>query len=228
LLRRPPKGGLVFVLDDDESVSEAIAALLQTADYRVETFATSEAFLARPPALEAACLVLDIELPDATGLELQQRFAESHSDVPIVFVTGHADVVRSVQAMKAGAVEFLTKPFPPEALLSGVERALARSQQIREQQAESKGLLERYTKLSPRERQVMQLVVAGLTNKEAAQKLGTRVITVKMQRGKMMRKMQVRTLPDLVRMATKLGLGQNLDDIAVPAQSKARRPRPKS
>jgi FixJ family two-component response regulator len=223
LLRRTPKGGLVFVLDDDESVTEAIAALLQTAEFRVETFSTSEAFLARPPAAEAACLVLDIELPGATGLELQQRFAESHSDVPIIFVTGHADVVRSVQAMKAGAVEFLTKPFPPEALLSGIERALARSQEIREQQADRKGLLERCAKLSPRERQVMQLVVAGLTNKEAAQKLGTRVITVKMQRGKMMRKMQARTLPDLVRMATKLGLGQNPDEVAAPLPRKAHR-----
>jgi RNA polymerase sigma factor (sigma-70 family) len=228
LLRRTPKGGLVFVLDDDESVSEAIAALLQTAEFRVETFASAEAFLARPAAEEAACLVLDIELPGATGLELQQRFAQSHSDVPIVFVTGHADVMRSVQAMKAGAVEFLTKPFSPEALLSGVERALLRSQEIREQQADRKSLLEHYAKLSPRERQVMQLVVAGLTNKEVAQKLGTRVITVKMQRGKMMRKMQARTLPDLVRMATKLGLGQNFDQLEEPSSATARRPRPKS
>jgi FixJ family two-component response regulator len=225
LHRRTPKGGLVFVLDDDESVSEAIAALLRVAEFQVETFATPEAFLARPPAGEAACLVLDIELPGATGLELQQRFAETHSDVPIVFVTGHADVGRSVQAMKAGAVEFLTKPFSPEALISGVERALERSQETRDQQADRKDLLGRYTKLSPREHQVMQLVVAGLTNKEVADKLGTRVITVKMQRGKMMRKMQARTLPDLVRMATKLGLGQNLDEFARALPAKARRPK---
>jgi FixJ family two-component response regulator len=223
-----PKDGLVFVIDDDESVRETIASLLRAAHFRVEVFATAEAFLARPPADETACLVLDIQLPGATGLALQQLFAESHSDVPIVFVTGHADVDRSVRAMKAGAVEFLTKPVSEEALLAGIERALARSREIRAQQADHKSLLELYATLSPRERQVMQLVVAGLTNKEAAQKLGTRVITVKMQRGKMMRKMQARTLPDLVRMATKLGLEQNPEAVPEPPPPKPRRPRPKS
>jgi FixJ family two-component response regulator len=228
LQKRTPQAGLVFVVDDDESVRESIAALLRAADHRAETFATAEAFLARPRAEEAACLVLDIQLPGATGLELQQLFAESHSDVPIVFVTGHADVDRSVQAMKAGAVEFLTKPFPADALLAGVERALTRSREIRVEQAERKSLLERHAKLSLRERQVMQLVVEGLTNKEVAEKLGTRVITVKMQRGKMMRKMQARTLPDLVRMATKLGLEQSSEIVSVAPPSKSKRPRPKA
>jgi FixJ family two-component response regulator len=200
--------GLVFVVDDDDSVREAIAALLCVAGYSVESFADSEAFLEHPRPSEAACLVLDIKLPGATGLELQQRFADTHPDVPIVFVTGHANVDLSVRAMKAGALEFLTKPFSDEALLAGVERAIERSRQIRAHQSEVNGLVERYSELSPRERQVMQLVVAGLTNNEVAQKLGTRVITVKVQRGKMMRKMRASSLPDLVRMAAKLGLEQ--------------------
>lgn len=194
----------------------------------METFATSEAFLARPRAEEPACLVLDIELPDATGLELQQQFAETHQDVPIIFVTGHADVDLSVRAMKAGAVEFLTKPFSDVALLAGVERALTRSREVRAQQAELNSLAGRYAKLTPRERQVMALVVEGLTNNEVAEKLGTRVITVKVQRGRMIRKMQASSLPDLVRMAGKLEVGQKRGAMAASQPATPKLPRSKN
>ena len=224
----PPERGLVFVVEDDDSVRAAIAELLRFSGCRVETFATSEAFLARPPAEEPACLVLDIELPDATGLELQQQFAESHQDVPIIFVTGHADVDLSVRAMKAGAVEFLTKPFSDVALLAGVERALTRSREVRAQQAELNSLSARYATLTPRERQVMALVVEGLTNSDVAEKLGTRVITVKVQRGSMIRKMQASSLPDLVRMVGKLEVGQKSGALSPSRPAPPKSPRSKN
>jgi FixJ family two-component response regulator len=198
--------GLVFVVDDDPSVRVAVEGLLQAAGWRVETFATPDAFLARPRAEEAACLVLDIELPGTGGLELQEELARTHGDIPIVFITGHGDVDRSVRAMKAGAVEFLMKPFSDVALLDGIERAMARSKELRLRAAELALLNERYATLSARERQVMQLVISGLMNKEIAHELGTREVTVKVQRGKVMRKMRAQSLPDLVRMAEKLGI----------------------
>jgi FixJ family two-component response regulator len=198
--------GLVFVVDDDQSVRDALEGLLQSAGWRVETFATSDEFLARPPSEEATCLVLDIELPGTGGLELQDELARIGGDIPIVFITGHGDVSRSVRAMKAGAVEFLVKPFSDVALLDGIERAIERSKELLVRKAELALLNERYAKLSARERQVMQLVITGLMNKEIAHELGTREVTVKVQRGKVMRKMHAQSLPDLVRMAEKLGI----------------------
>lgn len=198
--------GLVFVVDDDQSVRDALVGLLESAGWRVETFATSDEFLARPRPEEAACLVLDIELPGTGGLELQEELGRIRGDIPIVFITGHGDVGRSVRAMKAGAVEFLVKPFSDVALLDGIERAIERSKELLSRKAELTVLNERYAKLSARERQVMQLVISGLMNKEIAHELGTREVTVKVQRGKVMRKMHAQSLPDLVRMAEKLGI----------------------
>jgi len=199
-------------LDDDRSVRDALEGLLQSAGWRVETFATSDEFLARPLAEEAACLVLDIELPGTGGLELQDELARVRGDLPIVFITGHGDVGRSVRAMKAGAVEFLVKPFSDLALLDGIERAIERSKELLSRKAELAVLNEHYATLSARERQVMQLVISGLMNKEIAHQLGTREVTVKVQRGKVMRKMHAQSLPDLVRMAEKLGIPTSRGD----------------
>jgi FixJ family two-component response regulator len=206
------KRGLVFVVDDDQSVRDALEGLLQSAGWRVETFATSDEFLARPLAEEVACLVLDIELPGTGGLELQDELARMRGDLPIVFITGHGDVGRSVRAMKAGAVEFLVKPFSDVALLDGIERAIERSKELLSRKAELAVLNDHYATLSARERQVMQLVISGLMNKEIAHQLGTREVTVKVQRGKVMRKMHAQSLPDLVRMAEKLGIPTSRGD----------------
>ena len=196
----------VFVVDDDVSVREALEDWLRTAGWNVRAFASAEAFLACPPASGPNCLVLDVSLPDLNGLDLQTRIAGDRADMPIIFITGYGDVPMSVRAMKAGATEFLTKPFSEDELLGAVEAALDRSRQTVGEQSALRALRERYDALSRRERQVMALVVKGLLNKQVGGELGISEITVKAHRGRVMEKMQARSLPDLVNIHARLGL----------------------
>lgn len=198
---------IVFVVDDDLAVRESLDLLIRTAGWQAETYATAGAFLARPPALVPSCLVLDVSLPDLNGLDLQNRIGTARGDMPIIFVTGYGDVPMTVRAMKAGAVEFLTKPFREEVLLSAIASALERSRAALEQQAEMQALRSRYVSLSHREREVMARVVSGLLNKQTAGELHISEITVKAHRGKVMRKMGAGSLADLVKMAERLGVG---------------------
>ncbi len=195
---------IVFVVDDDISVRESLELLIQSEGWQPETFSSAQDFLVRSRTPVPSCLVLDISMPDLNGLELQKRVAAEHPDVPIIFITGHGDVPITVQAMKAGAVEFLTKPFKDDVLLSAVRQALERSRVALGQQAEIKELRDRYSSLSAREREVMALVVSGLLNKQVGGELGISEITVKAHRGKVMQKMKADSLPDLVKMAGKL------------------------
>jgi FixJ family two-component response regulator len=198
---------LVFVVDDDVSVREALDFLIRAAGWQPETYASAEAFLARPRALVPCCLILDVSLPDLNGLDLQKRIGTDRSDLPIIFLTGYGDVPMTVRAMKAGAVEFLTKPFRDNVLLSAISSALERSRAALEQQAEIQVLRDRFATLSPREREVMALVVSGLLNKQIGGELRISEITVKAHRGKVMHKMGADSLADLVKMAERLGTG---------------------
>jgi FixJ family two-component response regulator len=197
---------IVFVVDDDESVREALASLVRSAGMRVEVFASAQAFLGRPPADAPGCLVLDVRLQGDSGLDLQRRLTELNTQIPIVFITGHGDVPTSVTAMKAGAVEFLLKPLADVDVLEAIDRAIARHRVIRVVEAEMADLQARYGSLTAREREVMQWVVKGLLNKQVAGELGLSEITVKVHRAQVMRKMMVGSLADLVRLAEKLGI----------------------
>jgi len=197
---------IVFVVDDDISVRESLELLIGSEGWRSETFASAHEFLARPRPVIPSCLVLDISLPGLNGLELQKRIAVERAEMPIIFITGYGDVPMTVQAMKAGAVEFLTKPFGDEALLGAIRNALERSRVALDLEAEIRMLRDSYTLLTPRERQVMVLVVSGLLNKQVGGELGISEITVKAHRGQVMRKMKANSLPDLVTMSARLGL----------------------
>ena len=207
-LRRPvlDVGPIVFVVDDDISVRESLELLIRCEGWHPETFSSAQQFLARPRPLVPSCLVLDFSLPGLTGLELQKRIAVERAEMPIIFITGHGDVPMTVQAMKAGAVEFLTKPFNDDVLLTAIRAALERSRVVLSLKAEMRVLRERYASLSQRERQVMALVVSGLLNKQVGGELGISEITVKAHRGKVMQKMMAGSVADLVKMATRLGL----------------------
>jgi FixJ family two-component response regulator len=195
---------IVFIVDDDVSVRESLELLIRCEGWQPETFASAQEFLDYPRVLIANCLVLDVTLPGLNGLDLQRLVAVDRRDMPIIFITGHGDVPMTVQAMKAGAVEFLTKPFKDDVLLTAIRAALERSRVALSLEAEMRVLRERYASLSQRERQVMALVVSGLLNKQVGGELGISEITVKAHRGKVMQKMKADSLADLVRMAARL------------------------
>lgn len=195
---------IVFVVDDDVSVRESLELLLRHEGLEVETFISAQEFLSRPRVAVPSCLVLDYSLPGLNGLELQRRVAQDRHDMPIIFITGHGDVPMTVQAMKAGAVEFLTKPFSDIVLLNAIRNAIERSRTLLGRDAEIRELQARYARLTSREREVMALVVAGLPNKQVGCELGISEITVKAHRGSMMRKMEADSLPELVSFAARL------------------------
>jgi FixJ family two-component response regulator len=207
----------VFVVDDDSSVRESIEQLVEAAGWYPEVFGSAEEFLRQPRPKGPSCLILDVGLPDLNGLEVQKRIAKGCGEMPIIFITGRSDVRTTVQAMKAGAVEFLTKPFSPQALLEAVRSALERSKALLEQRRLLLGLHERYAALSGRERAVMGLVIQGYLNKQVAGALDISEITVKAHRGRMMRKMGVKSLPELVNAGLRLGL----ESTEVPGSSRA-------
>ena len=197
---------VVYVVDDDVSVRESLELLIQSEGWRAQAFSSAREFLASPAARVPNCLILDVTLPDVNGLDLQKRVAAERPDTPIIFITGYSDVRVSVQAMKAGAVEFLMKPLGDQALLSAIRHALERSIRVREREARMKILRDNYDSLTPREREVMGLVVSGLLNKQVGGELGISEITVKAHRGQVMRKMKADSLPALVTMSASLGL----------------------
>lgn len=196
---------IVFVVDDDYRMQEALSSLIAAMGFRVTTFGSASQFLEAEKPDAPACLILDLELPDINGLELQQQLSDREAP-PVIFVTGHGDIPSSVRAMKAGAIEFLTKPFDEQELQSAIEKAIAMDRSVRKDRSELTQLKSRYDLLTPREQEILPFVVAGFLNKQTAADLGTSEITIRVHRGQIMRKMGARSLAELVRMADKLGI----------------------
>jgi FixJ family two-component response regulator len=205
----PESNAVIAIVDDDPSVRRGIERLIRSAGWDAETFASAHEFLSRDSAQPPSCLILDLQLPGLSGLDLQKRMAEFGLEIPIVFLTGHGNIPASVQAMKAGAIEFLTKPFDEEDLLRAIQEAIERDRRTRQQHADTRDLRDRYESLTAREQEVMRHVVSGLLNKQVAAELRIAEDTVKFHRGHIMRKMCASSLADLVRMAESLGTGLN-------------------